>query len=79
MLTVAQYAARVGVSAKTIYAMVERGEITAHRFGRLIRINSEEADTETLYQPGPGTSRIEAPLRPRPATGKFSRRAREVG
>ena len=36
--TVAEVAACVGASPATVYGMVERGELRAVRFGRLLRI-----------------------------------------
>jgi len=43
-LTVKQAAERLGVSPKTIYAMVERGRLRCQRIGRAIRINPRDLD-----------------------------------
>lgn len=70
----------VGVSHKTVRAMIERGELTAHRFGRVLRIDPGQAAAETLYRPADaGTDAPPRRPRPRPARGDFSRRARKVG
>ena len=42
LLDVAGIASRLGVSEKTIRRMINRGELSAHRVGRLLRI--AEAD-----------------------------------
>jgi hypothetical protein len=68
----------VSVSPKTIRGMIQRGELTAHRFGRVLRIDSEQARGETLYWPAEMRTDV-APgrQRPGPVVGEFSRRARE--
>lgn len=67
-----------GVSPKTIRGMIQRGELTAHRFGRVLRIDPEQARGETLYRPAErGTDAAPRRQRPRPVVGEFSRRARE--
>ena len=50
-LSIAEYAALVGVSHKTIRGMVARGELVAHRFGRVLRIDPDEAHEATRYRP----------------------------
>lgn len=42
--TVRELAEIMRVSEMTVYRMIERGEIPAHRFGRLLRINRAEAE-----------------------------------
>ena len=44
-LTVKQAAERLGVSPKTIYALIERGRLRCQRIGRAIRINPRELDS----------------------------------
>jgi excisionase family DNA binding protein len=76
-LSVADYAALAGVSHKTIRGMIARGELRAHRFGRVLRIDPDEAAEATVYQPAdPADAGPRAP-RPRPVLGDYSRRARE--
>ena len=78
-LSIAEYAALVGVSHKTIRGMVARGELVAHRFGRVLRIDPDEAAEATLYRPRDrrDTTVSLASPRPRPVRGEFSRRAKE--
>ena len=38
MLRVEDVAARWGLNPKTVYAMIERGELAARRFGRVLRV-----------------------------------------
>ncbi len=38
MFRVEEVAARWRLNVKTIYSMIERGELTARRFGRVIRV-----------------------------------------
>jgi excisionase family DNA binding protein len=38
MLRVEDVAVRWGLNVKTVYAMIERGELVARRFGRVLRI-----------------------------------------
>lgn len=79
-LSIAEYADLAGVSHKTIRGMVARGELVAHRFGRVLRIDPEEAAEATVYQPEGqqqgGRRRQQHGGRPRPVRGDFSRRAR---
>jgi excisionase family DNA binding protein len=42
MYDIGDVAARLGVSSKTIRRMIERGELTIHRVGRLIRISKSD-------------------------------------
>lgn len=44
MLTVKQAAERLGLSEKTVYAMIARGEIPGYKFKKAVRV--EEADLE---------------------------------
>lgn len=45
MVTVSEAADRLHLSEKTVYAMISRGDITAYKFGKSVRI--EEADLNT--------------------------------
>ena len=42
LLAVKEVARRLGISAKTVRRIIDRGELPAHRIGRLVRI----ADTD---------------------------------
>jgi excisionase family DNA binding protein len=44
LLNVPAVARRLDVSQKTIRRLVARGELRAHRIGRLLRISEEELD-----------------------------------
>ncbi len=44
LLTVADAAARLNVSAKTIRRLIQRGELRAIRIGRAIRIHPEDIE-----------------------------------
>jgi len=77
MLTIQEYADLAGVSHKTIRGMIDRGELPAHRYGRLWRIDPREAAKATLHQVGNRPSVMSADSRVRPVRGEFSRRARE--
>jgi excisionase family DNA binding protein len=45
-LSVAEVAMRLGVSGKTVRRMIQRGDLRAHRIGRLVRVSeSSIADT----------------------------------
>lgn len=39
-----QVAQELGLTPRTVYALVNRGELVAHRFGRVIRIRREDLD-----------------------------------
>lgn len=43
MLTVADFADRLEVCKKTIRRLIDKGELPAHRVGRLIRISEADA------------------------------------
>ncbi|HUF98203.1 MAG TPA: helix-turn-helix domain-containing protein [Ilumatobacter sp.] len=43
-LSIPEVAKRLGVSVRTLYAIVNRGELTAYRFGRVYRIMSADID-----------------------------------
>lgn len=78
-LSIADYAALVGVSHKTIRGMIERGELPAHRFGRVLRIDLDEARQATAVAPveaGAPATLAPRPRRPRAVGGDFTRRAR---
>ena len=78
-LTVEEYAALAGVSHKTIRGMIKCGELPAHRYGRILRIDPEEAHAVTAYQPPDPKVPPEAAaprLRRRAVRGGFARRAR---
>jgi excisionase family DNA binding protein len=38
MISVEEVASRWGLNVKTVYAMIDRGELVARRFGRVLRI-----------------------------------------
>lgn len=48
MLTLADAADFVGVSTRTLRRKIQAGELTAHRFGRLLRIS--EADLTAFLE-----------------------------
>ena len=48
MLRVEDVAARWKLNVKTVYAMIERGELSARRFGRVLRV--PRALVESLEQ-----------------------------
>ena len=77
-LSVAECAALLGVGHKLVRSLIDRGELPALRVGRLLRV--DPADLERLrYSPERGTGEAVIPrARPRPVTGEFSRRTREV-
>ncbi len=77
-VTVSEYADLAGVSQKTIRAMIEGGELPAHRFGRILRIDPEEAHAVTAYQSAEREEPATLPRRgrPRAVRGDFTRRAR---
>jgi excisionase family DNA binding protein len=77
MLTVQEYADLAGVSHKTIRGMIDRGELPAHRYGRLWRIDPREAAKATLHRVGYRPTVASAGLSVRPVRGEFSRRVRE--
>lgn len=37
-LSTAETAAELGLSPRTVYALINRGELDAHKFGRVIRV-----------------------------------------
>ena len=43
-LSIPEVAKRLGVTVRTLYAIVNRGELTAYRFGRVYRITSAGLD-----------------------------------
>lgn len=43
-LSTAQAAARLGLAPRTLYRFVDRGEVGAYRFGRVLRFRLEELD-----------------------------------
>jgi excisionase family DNA binding protein len=45
MLTVEEVAARWAVSPKTLYGMIQRGELVARRIGRVLRIPRAEVES----------------------------------
>lgn len=48
-------AAALGVTARTVYGIINRGELKAHRFGRVIRINEDDLAAclaATVIKPG---------------------------
>lgn len=48
MLTLAEAADFIGVSTRTLRRKIQTGELTAHRFGRLLRIS--EADLTAFLE-----------------------------
>jgi excisionase family DNA binding protein len=44
LLSVAAVAERLGVSQKTVRRMIDRGELPAHRVGKLLRIGEGSLD-----------------------------------
>lgn len=54
-LSTKQAAERIGVLPRTLYAMIDRGELTAFRFGRVIRLKEEDVDAmiaDSKIEPG---------------------------
>lgn len=50
-----QAAARLGITPRTLYRLIDHGDLHAHRVGRLIRIRSDEIDRyleQATIQPG---------------------------
>jgi len=45
MMRVDELARRWDLNVKTIYAMIERGELTARRFGRVLRVPRSVVDS----------------------------------
>ena len=43
-LSIPEVAKRLGVTVRTLYAIVNRGELTAYRFGRVYRVTSADLD-----------------------------------
>ena len=43
-LSTAQAAARLGLSPRTLYRFVDRGEVAAYRFGRVLRFRLDDLD-----------------------------------
>lgn len=41
-LSTAEAARRLGVTTRTLYTFINTGELTAYRFGRLIRLTDED-------------------------------------
>jgi excisionase family DNA binding protein len=72
-LTVAEAAAALGCHAKTVRAMVARGELAAERVGAQLRVDL--ASLEPAGGPGLPGRRRDGPARP--ARGEFSRRVKE--
>lgn len=40
--SVMETAAELGVNDRTVYGIIDRGELTAYRFGRVIRVKNED-------------------------------------
>lgn len=50
-----QVAEELGLTPRTVYGLVNRGELAAHRFGRVIRVRREDLDDflrRSRVQPG---------------------------
>ncbi len=78
-LTVQECADLLAVHHKTIRGLIESGELPALRVGRVWRIARGDLGALTYRPPGSATPGTVARPRPRPVTGSYSRRAREVG
>ena len=70
-LSTERAAARLGLAPRTLYRFVDRGEITAYRFGRVLRFRLDELDQfinrcriepgslRHLYEDAEGSRRVE--------------------
>jgi excisionase family DNA binding protein len=76
-VSVAEFAEMAGVSEKVVRSMISRGDLPAHRLGRIFRIDPEEARAATAYAPGGTDAPARRPSKPRAVNGEFSRLARE--
>ncbi len=50
-----QVAQELGLTARSVYALINRGELVAHRFGRVIRIRRQDLDDylqRSIVEPG---------------------------
>ena len=54
MLSVEEVASRWSVSAKTIYAMIQRGELVARKIGRILRIPRAVVESVEQASAAPG-------------------------
>jgi excisionase family DNA binding protein len=63
-LTVQEVADRLGMSYKTIYSLAQQGDIRSYKFGRLVRIDSNDVDDyikKSLREPRPNPKKTPGP------------------
>jgi excisionase family DNA binding protein len=54
-MSTAEAASRLGVTARTLYRLIDEGQLPAYKFGRVIRLQRGEVDdfiTASRIQPG---------------------------
>ncbi len=44
-LSTAEAARRLGITPRTLYRLIDEGQLPAYRFGRVIRLKEQEVDT----------------------------------
>lgn len=44
-LSTAEAANRLGINTRTLYRFIDAGELTAYKFGRVIRVKASDLDT----------------------------------
>jgi excisionase family DNA binding protein len=63
-LTVQEVADRLGMSYKTIYSLAQQGLIRSYKFGRLVRISSDDLEDyikQSLREPHSGSEGTAGP------------------
>lgn len=80
--SVAEVAARLSVSEASVRRAVRRGELTAVKLGRILRVRVDQLDEQLRHDPGAAgrqgrtAARVTRPPRARAPRGRFARMAR---
>ena len=54
-MSTADACARLGVGLRSLYRMIDTGELPAYKFGRLIRLLTADVDAYARHRDGPTT------------------------
>lgn len=55
-MSTADACARLGVGLRSLYRMIDTGELAAYKFGRVIRLRTADVDAYARHRDGPTTS-----------------------
>jgi len=66
-MTTAEVSAYLGITARTLYRLIDEGQIVAYRFGRVLRLKQTDVESyiESVRVTPGSLQHLRAPARPR--------------